>query len=108
MAETASGGFTVAADVLAAGSGQVTGLQQRCEQVATAVIETIAQMAGAAGHPGVGAALVAASQTGAERFLDAGALYAHTAQGLRQSADGFHQADHTAAADARAVMRGPR
>ena len=52
------GGFSVRAGDLAAGSGQVLNQRQRCEQVATAVGGLIAQMAGAAGHPGLTGALV--------------------------------------------------
>jgi hypothetical protein len=44
MAEAApaEGGYTVATDALAAGTGQVTELEHRCAEVATAVIEAIA------------------------------------------------------------------
>jgi hypothetical protein len=79
-------GFTVRAGTLAAGSGQVTAQQRRCEQVATAVVETIAQMAGVAGHPGLASALAGASETGTGTFVVAGALYAHVAGSLEQSA----------------------
>ena len=100
-----AGGFRVVSGELAAGSGQVTGLEQRCEQVAAVVIETVAQMAGSVGHPRLASALTRASETGASRFLDAGALYAHAAQSLRQSADSFSRAEDAAASGSEAIMR---
>jgi hypothetical protein len=88
-----AGGFTVRASELAAGSGQVTAQQNRWDQVASAVVEAIAQMAGAAGHPGLTSALVGASETGTETFLVAQGLYAHVSQGLEQSAANYNQTE---------------
>ena len=86
-------GFTVRAGQLAAGRGQVTAQERRCEQVATAVVETIAQMAGAAGHPGLASALAGASETGTETFVVTGALYAHVARSLEQSAASYDRTE---------------
>jgi hypothetical protein len=98
------GGFSVRAGDLAAGSGQVLDQQQRCEQVATAVAGLIAQMAGAAGHPGLTGALVTASQSGVQTYAVAGALYDHVTDGLRRSASEYDQAEQAITQQAQAVM----
>jgi hypothetical protein len=67
----------------------MTAQQRRCEQVATAVVETIAQMAGAPGHPGLAAALAGVSETGTGTFVVAGVLYAHVAGSLERSAASY-------------------
>jgi hypothetical protein len=99
-----AGGFTVRASELAAGSGEVTAQQNRCDQVASAVVEAIAQMAGAAGHPGLTAALVGASETGTETFMVAQGLYVHVSNGLEQSAANYGQTDQGIVSQ----LRGPR
>jgi hypothetical protein len=90
-----AGGFTARADVLAAGSGRVTAQASHCEELATAVVETIAQMGGAAGHPGLTSALAEASEVSTETFLVTGGLFAHVAQGLEKSAGNYGDAEQT-------------
>jgi hypothetical protein len=92
-APAAAGGFTVRAGELARGSSQVTAQAQQCLQAATAAVEAIAQMAGAAGDPGLADALVAASDVGTQTFLVTNAVYAYVAGSLRQSAAGYSEAD---------------
>jgi hypothetical protein len=88
-------GFTARADMLTAGSRRVTEQGQHCEEVATAVVEMTAGMAGAAGHPGLASALAGASETGTETFAVTGALYAHVAEGLRQNAASYDRAEQS-------------
>jgi hypothetical protein len=88
-----AGGFTVRAGELAAGSGEVTAQQNRFDQVASEVVGAIAEMAAAAGHPGLTAALVGASEAGTETFTVAQGLYVHVSQGLAQSAANYNQTE---------------
>lgn len=90
-----AGGLTARADMLAAGGGRVTAEASHCEEVATAVVETIAEMGGAAGHPGLASALAEASEVSTETFLVTGGLFAHVAQGLEQSAVNYGNAEQT-------------
>lgn len=99
-----SGGFSVRAGDLAAGSGQVLAQQQRCAQLATAITGLMAQMAGSAGHQGLASALVAASEAGVQTYAVAGGLYGHVAGGLRRSAGEYDRAEQAITAQARAVM----
>ena len=52
-------GFSVNAAKLQAGSGQVSGLQDRCEVIAGDAVDALAGMAGSAGHPALASALQA-------------------------------------------------
>ncbi len=98
------GGFSVRAGELAAGSGQVLGQQQRCEELASAVVALMAQMAGSAGHQGLADALVTASESGTRTYAVAGALYSHVADGLQRSAEEYDQAEQANIQQAQAVM----
>jgi hypothetical protein len=49
-------GFAVNAAELQAGSGQVSGLQARCEVIAGDAVDALAGMAGSAGHPALASA----------------------------------------------------
>jgi hypothetical protein len=99
-------GFTVRPGVLESGSGQVSGLQDQCEQVAAVVAAVLDELAGAAGDPGVQAAAEGVARAAARRFLDAAAGYQHTAGNLGQAAQGYRHAE--AAATSRAHAAGAR
>ena len=102
-------GFTVRPGVLESGSGQVSGLQDRCEQVAAVVAAVLDELAGAAGDPGVQAAAESVARAAARRFLDAAAGYQHTAGNLMAAAQGYRHAEAAAAsrADAAGALPGP-
>ncbi len=93
-------GFTVRPGVLESGSGQVSGLQDQCEQLAAVVAAVLDELAGAAGDPGVRAAAEGVARAAARRFLDAAAGYQHTAGNLRQTAQGYRHAEATATSQA--------
>jgi hypothetical protein len=93
-------GFTVRPGVLESGSGQVTGLQDQCEQVAAVVTAVLDEVAGAAGDPGVQAAAESVARAAARRFLDAAAGYQHTAGNLMATAQGYRHAEAAATSQA--------
>jgi hypothetical protein len=96
-------GFSVRPGVLESGSGQVTGLQDQCEQVAAVVAAVLDELAGAAGDPGVQAAAEGVARAAARRFLDAAAGYQHTARNLTQAAQGYRRAEAAATSQAHAA-----
>ena len=57
-------GFTVTPFVLEAGGQDMFGLQQPCQAIARDVAKALTGMAGAAGHPGLSAALTDAAGQG--------------------------------------------
>jgi hypothetical protein len=104
---TLDGSFSVLAGELAAGSAPVRGLQDRCTSVGGSAADALASMAGAAGYPDLVSALTGAADSGMRAFLNAGAVYAHVAQGLSQNAGSYAQAESTIVGRIQALC-GPR
>lgn len=100
--------FSVNAAELQAGSGQVSGLQGRCEVIAGDTGYTLAGMAGSAGHVGLAAALSGAARQGVTTFFVIGAAYAHVSSSLAASAANYTNTDQAIAAQAGSIFRGLR
>jgi hypothetical protein len=103
-----SQGFSVNAAELRAGSGQVSGLQGRCEIIAGDAADTLTGMAGSAGHAGLASALVGAAGQGVKAFLAMGAAYGHVSYGLSASATNYTKADQGTAGQVGWIFRGLR
>lgn len=92
---------------LAEGSQDIGGLLTRCETIASDSVQAIAQMADAAGDPGLASALGGAAEAGAKAFLNAGAAYQHVAGSLTATARNYAQAEQDLAARSGAIIRRP-
>ena len=101
-------GFSVNAAELQAGSGQVSGLQGRCEVIAGDAVDALAGMAGSAGHPALASALSGAAGQGAKAFLAMGAAYGHVSSSLSASATNYTRTDQGIAGQAGLIFRGLR
>lgn len=98
-------GFSVNAAKLQAGSGQVSGLQDRCEVIAGDAADALTGMVGSAGHASLAAALVGAAEQGAKTFLAVGAAYGHVSSSLSASARNYTKADQGIAGQAGLIFR---
>jgi hypothetical protein len=101
-------GFSVNAAELQAGSGQVSGLQSRCEVIAGDATDALTGLADSAGHAGLASALVGAAGQGAKSFLVMGAAYGHVSSGLSASATNYTKTDQAIAGQAGLIFRGLR
>ena len=81
-----SQGFTVSAASLASGGEDVASLLTSCERIASDAVSAMGGMAGAAGHAGLEAALLGATEQGTRTFLDIGAAYEHVGVSLDETA----------------------
>jgi len=96
VASMASGGYTVHSGALASGSGQVSGLQGECQQIAGIVSAALTALAGAAGNASVESAARGVGVAAIKQFLNADAGYQHTAQQLSQTAAAYAKAESNA------------
>jgi hypothetical protein len=101
-------GFSVNAAKLQAGSGQVSGLQDRCEVIAGDAADTLTGMAGSAGHAGLASALADAAEQGAKSFWAMGAAYGHVSSSLSASATNYTKADQIITGQVGSIFRGLR
>ena len=101
-------GFSVNAAKLQAGSGQVSGLQDRCEVIAGDATDTLTGMAGSAGHAGLASALSDAAGRGIKVFLVLGAAYGHVSSGLSASATNYTKTDQGITGQVGLIFRGLR
>jgi hypothetical protein len=99
----APGGFTAKPSALQTQSEGAAGLQLYCEAVAVDVVESLAAMAGSAGHPGLASALNDAAGHGDKVFSGMVAAYGHASQSLAVTGQGYASADQRTAAAARGV-----
>jgi hypothetical protein len=90
-----SQGYTVSAASLAKGGQDVTSLLTTCERIASDAVSAMGGMAGAAGHAGLEAALLGATEQGTKTFLDIGAAYQHVGVNLDQTADTYATTEQT-------------
>jgi hypothetical protein len=98
-------GFSVNAAKLQAGSAQVSDLQGRCEVIAGDATDTLAAMAGSAGHPSLAAALTGAAGQGMVTFWGIGSAYQHVTDGLAASAETYSSTERDLAAKAGTLFR---
>jgi hypothetical protein len=101
-------GFSVNAVELNAGSGQVSGLQDRCEILSEDAADTLTAMAGSAGHADLASALSDAAGQGAKAFWGMGTAYGHVSSSLSASAANYTKTDEGIAGQARSIFRGLR
>jgi hypothetical protein len=97
-------GFSVSAGKLRAGSQDVSALLDRCLLVAQDAVESLAGMAGSAGHPALAAALDGAAGQGARTFWAMGTAYQHISAGLTTSAETYSRADQAIAGQAAGIF----
>ena len=101
-------GFSVNAAKLQTGSGQVSGLQDRCEIISGDAADSLTAMAGSAGHAGLASALSGAAGQGVRAFWAMGAAYSHVSSSLSASAANYSKADQAIAGQAGLIFRGLR
>jgi hypothetical protein len=101
-------GFSVNAAKLQESSGQVSGLQVRCEVIAGDAADTLTDMAGSAGHAGLASALSGAAGQGIKAFLVLGAAYGHVSSSLSASATNYAKADQGITGQVGLLFRGLR
>jgi hypothetical protein len=101
-------GFSVNAAKLQEGSGQVSGLQVRCEVVAGDAADTLSGMAGSAGHAGLASALSGAAGQGIKAFFVLGAAYGHVSSSLSASATNYTKTDQGITGQVGLLFRGLR
>jgi|HubBroStandDraft_5_1064220.scaffolds.fasta_scaffold172173_2 hypothetical protein len=101
-------GFSVNAAELQAGSGQVSGLQSRCEVIAGDAAHTLTGMAGSVGHAGLASALSGAAGQGIKAFLVLGTAYGHVSSSLSASASNYTKTDQGIAGQVGLIFRGLR
>jgi hypothetical protein len=102
----AGNGYTVQPSALKSGSGLVSDLLSECEQLSASVTEAFTALAAAAGHPAVESAARGAGVTALKQFLNAGAGYQHTAQGLLSSAATYAKAESSATSAVTSIRAG--
>jgi hypothetical protein len=101
-------GFSVNAAKLQAGSGQISGLQDRCEVIAGDVGDALTSMTDLAGYASLASALAGAAGQGAKSFWAMGAAYGHVSSSLSVSATNYSKADQGVAGQAGLILRGLR
>jgi hypothetical protein len=101
-------GFSVNAAKLQESSGQVSGLQVRCEVIAGDAADTLTDMAGSAGHAGLASALSGAAGQGIKAFLVLGAAYGHVSSSLSASATNYAKTDQGITGQVGLLFRGLR
>ena len=101
-------GFSVNAAKLQEGSGQVSGLQDRCEVIAGDAADTLTGMAGSAGHAGLASALSDAAGRGIKAFLVLGAAYGRVSSSLSASATNYTKTDQGITGQVGLIFRGLR
>jgi hypothetical protein len=101
-------GFSVDVPKLRAGSQEVSNLQGRCEVIAGDAVDSLAGMAGSAGHPALTSALTGAADQGFRTFLAMGAAYGHVSSSLAVSAANYASADQAIASRASLIFWGLR
>jgi hypothetical protein len=86
-------GFSVRADVVAAGSGQMRSLGSQAQDVAGIASDALEGMTGAAGHLGLTQALVGMTSTGVTMFAIAGMAFERSAGNHVQTAEGYRDSE---------------
>jgi hypothetical protein len=99
----AQGGFTVKPSTLQTQSEGASGLQVYCQAVAVDAVQSLADMASSAGHPGLASALKDAAGRGDTVFTGMVAAYGHTSKSLAASGQYYASADQTNATRAKGV-----
>jgi len=91
--------FSASPAELTAGAGQVHGLVGTARSLSEQLSQTLAGMAGAAGHAGMAAALGRATDAASSSMLGAGAVLQHIGDGLSASATAYAETDAKHAAE---------
>lgn len=89
----AAGGFSVTADALAAGSGELAPLRASVDRAGSDAVSALLGAAGACGDAGVQAALDGFGEAAMQRFTDAVAGCDATDERLTQTAAHYRQAE---------------
>jgi len=82
-------GFTVVAANLSAGSQDIAGLFNACEQNGSDAVASLTGMAGSAGYAALEGAILGAAEQGMKTFLDIGAAYQHVSTSLEATASTY-------------------
>jgi hypothetical protein len=91
-------GFSVRADAVAAGSGQMRSLGSRAQDVAGVAVSALSGMSEAAGHPGLGRALASMGSTGVTMFEIAGMAFERSVDNHARSAQAYQDSEAKALA----------